>query len=122
MKVASSSSAKNGLPSARSTRSAITGSRHRPGRERLHEVADLARLERLEPELRRVPGSSSPRRTRFEQLGPRRRNDEERAGDVACQTRNQIEERLFGPVQVLDQQSPRGLLSVSCVRRSTHSS
>src|ERR671930_1730000 len=74
------------------------------GRQQLpQEHVRLIARERLEPEKRGVAPSPAPRRSAVEQLGSRRADQEQRPVHVAYEALDQIEQIVFGPVEVLDQ-------------------
>ena len=101
--VARSSSTKNGLPSARPSTSSESDGCQLGAEKRLDQLGGLLRRERLEPEAGGVAPAAGPRRAATEELRPRRAQKEDRAVHVAKQALEQIQQRLLGPVQVLDQ-------------------
>ena len=104
---ASSSSRKNGFPSARSTSAPPRLVRELAGDELVEHLGRLDRRQGIQPDERGVAAAATPRTAAVEQLGTRGADHEQRAANLAADPLEQVEQRILGPVQVLDEQDRR---------------
>ena len=75
--------------------------------ELLDEQLALVRRERLQLDRGRAHAPSAPPRPRVEQLGPGEAEDEKRRADPVREVLDQVEKRLLGPVDVLEEENER---------------
>ena len=103
------SSRKSGLPSVFSSSTCrVSGETARSGAQRVDQLLAVVAAERLELDRGRANAAAAPARPDVEQLGPREADDQERRvahplGDVL----DQLEQRLLGPVDVLEDEHER---------------
>ena len=64
---------------------------------------------RLEPDGCRISAAAAPAGTAIEQLWPSRREQDDRCTRVTCDALEEVEEVVFGPVNVLDEHDHRHL-------------
>ena len=82
-----------------------------PGEQAADQLGSLLVGERRERERRGVQLAAAPARPALEELGPRRRDDEQRyVGHPVDELVEEVEEALVGPVDVLDDDDERALL------------
>ena len=98
---------KNGLPSARSTTIADSGAGKLTRDELLEHAGGLRRRQGPEPERRRIALATAPGGPAVEQLRAPGSENEERPPHVADEAVDQVEQRLLGPVQILDEDDRR---------------
>ena len=76
--------------------------------QRLDQRLRVARAERLELDRRRAHAAAAPPRSDVEQLGPREADDQQRrVPDPGTDVLDELEERLLGPVDVLEDEHER---------------
>lgn len=80
------------------------GLRHLDCEQLVHEPGGLGRRERLEPERRCVPPTAAPVRAAVEKLRPGGRENNDRRLRLVDNPFEQVEQVVFSPVDVLDQQ------------------
>ena len=81
------------------------------GHQRIHELLALDRTERFELDCGRADAATAPAGPDVEQLRPRERNQEKRRlAHPRRQMLDQLQERLLGPVDVLEDEHERLLL------------
>ena len=80
---------------------------HEVGDDRGHELLALGLRKRLELDCGRAHAPSSPRGPHVEQVGARQAEDEQRRAYPVGEVLDEVEHRLFGPVDVLEEKDER---------------
>ena len=83
------------------------GRHRRAGAQRVDQLFAVSRAECLELDRRRAHAASAPVRAHVEELGPRQAEHEKRLADPGGDALDQLEQRLFRPVDVLEDEHER---------------
>ena len=101
-------------PCARQELRARVRVQHRAVEERMHEICCLVVRQRAEGEGDRIRLAAAPAHPALEQLGPGCPDDQDRhPGRPADEVVDEVEERVVGPVQILEHENERALLGLS---------